>query len=97
MPYKAKYIISRKVLNYNRKRGESVREWLKNLRKEKGLSQQEIAEKMEISQNYYSMIETGERQKDLDLSLAKKLGEILGLSVDFIIAEEAKTLSTEIR
>ena len=65
-----------------------MREWLKKIRNEKGLSQSEIAIKLNIGQQYYSMIENGERQKDLNLSLVTKLSEILGVSVNKIIAEE---------
>ena len=67
-----------------------MRSWLKTLRCKKGLSQKEIADKLEIAQQYYSLIENGERQKDLDLSLVIKLAKIFGVSVDYIIAEEEK-------
>lgn len=46
-----------------------MRKWLKDLRNRKEFSQQILANMLEISQNYYSNIENGERQKDLDLSL----------------------------
>lgn len=65
-----------------------MREWLKNIRTEKGLSQQSVAESLGIAQQYYSLIENGERQSDLNLSLVTKLSEILGVSVNKIIAEE---------
>lgn len=67
-----------------------MRDWLKKLRTEKELKQIEIAEKLDMSQTYYNLIENGERQKDLDLSLVIKLAKIFGVSVDYIIAEEEK-------
>ena len=67
-----------------------MRNWLKKLRTEKELKQIEIAEKLDMSQTYYNLIENGERQKDLDLSLVIKLAKIFGVSVDYIIAEEEK-------
>ena len=67
-----------------------MRDWLKKLRAEKELKQIEIAEKLDMSQTYYNLIENGERQKDLDLSLVIKLAKIFGVSVDYIIAEEEK-------
>ena len=70
--------------------GENVRKWLKKLRIEHKISQQVVADKLKISQNYYANIENGERQKDLDLSLATKLAKIFGVSIDWIIAEEEK-------
>ena len=67
-----------------------MRKWLKKLRIEHKISQQVVADKLKISQNYYANIENGERQKDLDLSLATKLAKIFGVSIDWIIAEEEK-------
>lgn len=71
-----------------------MRKWLKALRKKKNYTQKEIAEKMLISQNYYANIENGTRQKDLDLSIAKKLSELFDVTVDWIIEQE-KTSKSE--
>ena len=65
-----------------------MRKWLKRIRDEKGLSQGAMAEKLGVVQGHYSMIENGERQKNLDLSLAIKLAEILGVSVEYIVEQE---------
>ena len=67
-----------------------MRTWLKNQRIRNKFTQNEISKKLDISQNYYSSIENGERQKDLDLSLVVKLAEILGVSINYIIEEEEK-------
>lgn len=67
-----------------------MRKYLKTLREQQSLSQQQIAQKIGISQNYYSMIENGERQKDLDLSIATKLAEIFGVTVEWIAEQESK-------
>ena len=67
-----------------------MRNWLKKLRNEKKLTQQDVANKMEMSLSNYNLIESGERQKDLDLSLVVKLAEILGVSINYIIEEEEK-------
>ncbi len=67
-----------------------MREWLKKLRIEKKLTQQSIADKTGMSLSNFNLIENGERQKDLDLSLVIKLAKIFGVSVDYIIAEEEK-------
>lgn len=53
-----------------------MRAWLINLRGNK--SQKEIAGECGISQNYYSWIETGER--DPSVSTAKKIAEVLGFN-----------------
>ena len=67
-----------------------MREYLKTLHAETGISQIEASQKLDVSESYYSLILSGERQKDLDLSLALKLAKIFGVSIDFIIAEEGK-------
>ena len=54
-----------------------MRQWLKELREQSGLSQCSVAEKSGISQNYYSAIETGERGKPLNVDVAKKIAEAL--------------------
>lgn len=73
-----------------RRRIYTLRGYLKNVRTNKNLSQQEIATKLDISLSYYNQIENGERQKDLDLSMATKLAKIFDVSIDWIIAEEEK-------
>lgn len=64
-----------------------MREWLINLRGE--ISQSEIAEKLGITQQYYSYIENGERQKKMDIQLCEKIADIFGISVSDIIKFEA--------
>jgi putative transcriptional regulator len=44
-------------------------------RKEKGLTQQEMADQIEVSRQYYTDIENGKRQPSV--STAKKIGEVL--------------------
>ena len=54
-----------------------MREYLKQRRKELGMSQKEVADAIGISQNYYSIIEKGERQKDMKATTLVKLSEVL--------------------
>lgn len=65
-----------------------MREYLKNLRESAEMSQGDMACKLGISRAYYSRIETGERQKDLDLSIAAKLAELFDVSVEWIAEQE---------
>lgn len=67
-----------------------MREWLKILRNEKNVTQQKVAHEIGMSLSNFNLIENGERQKDLDLSLVIKLAKIFDVSVDYIIAEEEK-------
>lgn len=58
-----------------------MRKYLINLRNEYGLSQQDVAQKLGISRQYYQMIENGERQKHLALPLASSIATLYGISV----------------
>lgn len=71
-----------------------MRDYLVRLRSEKGLSQQDVADKLGITRQYYQMIETGERQKHLDLSLAGGLAVLLGVTIMDIEHFEAQLNST---
>lgn len=74
-----------------------MRNWLKNLRTNKQMSQQSISKLLNISQNYYSNIENGERQKKLDLPLAIKISKIFEVSLDWIIEQEKNKKGSELK
>ena len=67
-----------------------MRQYLVELRTEHGLSQQDVADKIGISRQYYQMIENGERQKNLALSLASSFAVLFGISVTDIERYENK-------
>ena len=67
-----------------------MREYLISLRESKGLTQQQAAAQLLISQNYLSLIETGNRQTDLKLSTIKGFAKLYNVSVDYLISEETK-------
>ena len=67
-----------------------MREYLKHLREKGKMSKQAVADYLGISQNYYYYIETGERQKHLDLSIAVKLAKLFHVSVEWIAEQEKK-------
>lgn len=58
-----------------------MRQYLVDLRQEKGLSQQDVANRLGISRQYYQMIENGERQKHLALPLASGLAVLFDVNV----------------
>lgn len=66
-----------------------MREWLKTKRTEKGLTMAQMAEKLSITESYYSYIEAGERQKKMDVSLVGKLSAALDIPVEEIFRQEA--------
>lgn len=65
-----------------------MREWLKNLRTEKGLTMKEMGTKLGISESYYCAIENGERQKKMDIVLASGISSVLGISLAKIMKLE---------
>ena len=65
-----------------------MREYLKTIRNEKKMSQQVVADKLNISHSYYSMIENGERKQEMSLSMLCKLAEVLGVPLSDLIAAE---------
>lgn len=65
-----------------------MRKWLQAAREEKGLAQLDVAKKLDISASYYSYIESGDRQKKMDITLASKLSVIFDIPLQRIIELE---------
>ncbi len=65
-----------------------MREWLKTARVKKNLSMAEMGKRLNISESYYSYIESGERQKNMDISLASKISVILDIPLNEIVKAE---------
>lgn len=57
---------------------EIMRNWLIELRRKAGLTQEELATACGISRQYYSFIENGTR--NCPVPTAKKIAEVLGFS-----------------
>ena len=55
---------------------------IREARREAGMTQKELADAIGVTEAYYCMIEGGDRQKKLDLTLALRLGNVLGLPID---------------
>ena len=64
-----------------------MREWLIKLRGNS--TQNEIAQKLGITQQYYSYIENGDRQKKMDIQICEKIAQVFGISVADVINYEA--------
>lgn len=59
--------------------------FIKEGRKKKDMLQTEVAELVGIPQSYYSVIERGAENRNIDLVLAMKICQVLGLDIsDFI-------------
>lgn len=55
-----------------------MRNWLKDLRKEKGYTQEDLSREVGISRSYYTQLERGYENKQPSTKVAKELGRILG-------------------
>lgn len=67
-----------------------MRKWLKEQRVNHSLTQLQVAEKLGITEAYYSYIEKGERQKRMDITLVSKLSKIFSLPIRQIVEWEAE-------
>ena len=70
-----------------------MRHWLKKLRGD--TSEQDIANKLGITQQYYHLIETGKRQKKMELALCEKIAKVFNLSVHKIVDFEIERMQAE--
>lgn len=59
---------------------------LRQLRNEKGVSQQVVADYLNITKQAYSLYELGKREPDFETLL--KLGEYFDVSTDYILRDE---------
>lgn len=66
----------------------TMRYWLKEMRENKGLSQQEAAAKADITQGYYCNIENGAKGKQLPVHTAKAIAKVLGFEWTRFFEEE---------
>ena len=67
-----------------------MREYLIELRKQRNESQQDVADDIGVSRQYYALIETGERQKRMDITLLTELARHFKVPVsDFVSLEQS--------
>lgn len=65
-----------------------MREWLIQKRKDKGLSQQQVADAAFINRAYYSQIETGKRMPSQDI--CRRLADILDFQASVFFSEDTE-------
>lgn len=65
-----------------------MRKWLKKLRTQKGWTQQETAEALQIATTYYNMIECGKRQPKMTIDMAQKIASVFDVSLDVVLKNE---------
>ena len=64
------------------------RKWLYEARKNKNLTMAEVAAKSNISESYYSLIESGNR--NVPVKTAKKIAKVLGFDWTKFYEDESK-------
>jgi len=67
-----------------------MRYYLRSRRMKINSTMNDMAKKLDISESYYSLIENGDRQTDMSLSIIEKLAKAFGVSVQTIVKEEMK-------
>lgn len=70
-----------------------MREWLKEMRTERGLTCKQMGEYLGVTDVYYFLIETGQRKKKLDIDTAQKLSKILKVPLRQIVSWEMEVRS----
>ena len=73
-----------------------MRSYLKELRENKKMSQQDVADKTNVSRQYYQQIEAGERQQRMEIAFAAKLADVFKVSLSRIIKCEQQWSSEDI-
>lgn len=66
------------------------RRYLVNLREQRNETQQTVADAIGLTRQYYQLIEAGDRQKRMDISLATKLATHFDVELAEIIRHEAQ-------
>ena len=66
-----------------------MRIWLRELRNKKGLTQEEVAEKAEISRPFYVQIENMTNNKGVSPHTAKKIASVLSFDWTYFFEEES--------
>lgn len=72
-----------------------MREYLKQLRVSAGMTMQEVADRFGITKQYYEMIESGERQRKMEITLIAKISDLFGIPMEQVIARERELLADE--
>ncbi len=67
-----------------------MRTWLKKLREKNKMTQSVVSNLMGLTQQSYSNIESGKRQVKMPIETVKKLSEIFGVSIEYILEQECK-------
>ena len=65
-----------------------MRKYLVELRKNQRFTQQDMAERLQMSRQYYTMIEVGRRSPNMTIEMAQNLSKVLKVSFMEIVKKE---------
>ena len=65
-----------------------MRKYLVELRKKHRFTQQDMAERLQMSRQYYTMIEVGRRSPSMTIEMAQNLAKVLKVSFMEIVRKE---------
>lgn len=68
-----------------------MRDWLRNLRMQKGLSCKQMAARLQMSESFYNRIETGQRKTKMDIPTAQAIARALEMPLVTIIEMEVES------
>lgn len=67
-----------------------MREWLRQIRTDRGLTMKSVADTLGISESYYCSIENGDRQKKMDMTVIWGLSAALSIPITKVVDFESK-------
>ena len=70
-----------------------MRDWLKEIRQHKEMTQEGVAAAAGMSRQYYNMIENGQRGEPLPVDTAKKIAAILGFEWQRFYPDEVASVT----
>jgi len=65
-----------------------LREWLKQLRDNKGFTQQYVSEKLGVTRQYYQQIETEERMPKITMDMICKISRLYSIELHLVAEME---------
>ena len=65
-----------------------MRDWLRDLRKDYGLTCKQMGKALGITEAYYFYIESGKKKKRMDVTLLARISKALGQNVNDLLALE---------
>ena len=75
-------------LQFEKTGGERMRSWLKEAREARNIKMADMAQRLDISESYYCLIESGKRQQKMDITLSSRISQVLDIPLADIVSYE---------